>query len=83
MHSTCVCVGRTILFSKEELETSTMQFDVKLLVGTRAYRAVYMGQNLRGSGTTVAVKVLNEVVLHVVYILRCSLVSKLHALFGY
>lgn len=48
-------------FGKKELEVSTLQFDLSRLVGQGGYGSVYIGRNLRNSGTTIAVKVLNEV----------------------
>ena len=57
----CSFVDYTMQFGKEELEVSTLQFALSWLVGQGAYGSVYIGQNMRGSATTVAVKVLDEV----------------------
>ena len=50
-------------FKREELEEATAQFSSGRLIGAGAYGTVYLGKNLRNSGTSVAVKVLNEVYL--------------------
>ena len=46
-------------FSLEELEGATDSF--KTVIGEGAFGTVFLGQNIRNSATSVAVKVLNEV----------------------
>ena len=48
-------------FKKQELDEATASFDRSRLVGKGAYGSVYLGRNLRNSGTSAAVKVLNKV----------------------
>ena len=46
-------------FSLEELENATAKFTT--VIGEGAFGRVYLGKNIRNSGTFVAIKILNEV----------------------
>ena len=52
-------------FSFDELKKATDSF--KDTIGDGAFGTVYLGTNIRNSGTTVAVKMLNEVLYKYVF----------------
>ena len=67
-HSETLCIGIIIHiameFSLEELERATSSFSS--LIGEGGFGKVYLGTNIRHSGTSVAVKLLNEVLVYII-----------------
>lgn len=55
--------------TSEEVKSATQGFDESIVIGKGGFGVVYKVNNFRSAGTTVAIKVLNKVIMHTVILI--------------